>query len=57
MTTHDTVELIGDELAVMNADGEVCEAVAITTRRQAKRQIAEWAKTYAFDYAAALRLV
>ena len=57
MTTHDTIERIGNQLAVMNADGEICEAVAITSRRQAKRQIAAWAKKYVFDYAAALRLI
>jgi hypothetical protein len=52
-----TIERIGNELAVMNEDGEVCDAVAITSRRQAKRQIAAWATTYTFDYAAALNLI
>jgi hypothetical protein len=52
-----TIERIGNELAVMNEDGEVCDAVAITSRRQAKWQIAEWAETYTFDYAAALNLI
>lgn len=52
-----TIEYIENELAVMNEDGEVCEVVAITSRRQAKRQIAEWAQTYSFDYAAAINLI
>jgi hypothetical protein len=52
-----TIERIGNELAVMDEDGEVCEAVAITSRRQAKRQIAAWTRTYVFDYAAAMRLI
>jgi hypothetical protein len=32
MTTHDTIERIGNQLAVMNADGEICEAVAADRR-------------------------
>jgi hypothetical protein len=52
-----TIERIGNELAVMDQDGEVVEVRTITSRRKAKRQIAEWAKTYTFDYAAASNLI
>ena len=52
-----TIERIGNELAVMDQAGEVIAFHSITSRRQAKRQIAEWAQTYTFDYAAALNLI
>lgn len=50
-----TIERLGDTLVLMDADGEVSEVVAITTRRAAKRQIAAWLQVYTFDYALALR--
>jgi len=52
-----TIERIGNDLAVMDQDGDVCDAVVIVSRRQAKKQIAAWLNTYAFDYAAAFNLV
>lgn len=52
-----TIERIGNELAVMDVEGEVLEVHVITSRRWAKRQIAVWAMTYTFDYAAALNLI
>jgi hypothetical protein len=52
-----TIELIRNELAVMDQDGEVVEVHVITSRRRAKRQIAKWAEAYTFDYAAALNLI
>ena len=52
-----TIDRIGNELAVMDLEGDVVEVHLITSRRQAKRQIALWAKMYTFDYAAALDLI
>ena len=52
-----TIERIGNELAVMNRDGEIVEVHLITSRRLAKRQIAQWAKTYTFEYATGLNLI
>lgn len=49
----DTIEIIGDTMAVMNHDGEVLETAYMTTYRHAKSRICDWTHQYTIDVAEA----
>jgi len=53
----DTVEGIGDTLALMASDGEVLETHRVKGRREAKRVVLDWVARYTVRYAEAMRVV
>jgi hypothetical protein len=50
--TH-TVDVVGDEIVVLDEDGNGCDCYRLTGLRAAKQQLRRWQDEYAFDYAKA----
>lgn len=49
-----TVDIVGNEMVVLDTDGNGCECSSLTGLRAAKRQLRQWQDEYAFDYARAM---
>lgn len=54
MNLPHTVDIVGDEMVVLDEDGNGCECYTLTGLRAAKRQLRRWQDEYAFDYAGAM---
>jgi hypothetical protein len=52
---YDTIEIIDDLMCVMDTDGNGHDAVLLTSYRQAKRQIQQWAAEFTINVADAYR--
>jgi hypothetical protein len=49
-----TVDIVGDDMVVLDEDGNGCACHRLTSLRAAKRQLRQWQDEYVFDYANAL---
>lgn len=52
-----TVDIVGDELVVLDEDGNGCDRYRLADLRSAKRQLQRWQNDCTFDYAGALAAV
>ena len=49
-----TVDIVGNEMVVLDEDGNGCDFCRLVGLRTAKRQLRRWQEEYAFDYAGAM---
>ena len=54
MTLPHTVEIVGNEMVVLDQDGNGCDCHQLTSLRIAKQCLREWQDKYTFDYAEAM---
>ena len=52
-----TVDIVGNEMVVLDQDGNGCECLRLTSLRAAKRQLRQWQDEYVFAYAEALNVL
>jgi len=52
-----TVDIIGNEMVVLDEDGNGCDGCQLTGFRAAKRQLRQWQDHYTFNYAEALSML
>jgi hypothetical protein len=54
MTMPHTIDIVGNEMVVLDEDGNGCDCRRLVGLRAAKRQLRRWQEEYAFDYAGAM---
>ena len=52
-----TIDIVGDEMVVLDEDGNDCDRYRLVGLRSAKRQLRRWQSDCDFDYAGALMKV
>jgi hypothetical protein len=52
-----TIDIVGNEMVVLDEDGNGCDCCRLEGFRAAKRQLRRWQDEYAFDYAEAMSAV
>lgn len=57
MWQYDTIEIVGNQMCVMDVDGNTLDAVPLTTYRAAKSQVQRWLWIHTILVAESYRLL